>query len=534
MDTRLSLAALALALTAAPAAAQGGWRTEEIPELGIEYKCARDYEAVPTQPTEQWIIAQWIEKVPRDEDDRKPIRPSLDIVWIDWVPEPGPTTGVGSEPPPPPGEDGDGEGDDGGAADDAPPEPPPKPINSLTRYVERRMPSWTLGAPTPGDEQDGNAANEYELKPAKPGTKERRWAYEFKNEKKRTVAFVGSCHEDDWDDQARIWRYMVRKTRFSEPESANMEKWERYYERRPQYVDPAYRLKVRSQLVRGWDADDTENYIFVFSTKDQPLLRILARELEAIREAYVELFPPVAPVTAVSTVRVCKDRDEYFAYGGPRGSGGYWNSATEELVFYDYDSLDQPGKERKGKENTRIVLYHEAFHQYIHYSTGELPPHSWFNEGTGDFFSGALISGGRVKKIDVNPWRIARVQADIEAGRSVPWSEIVAFEQPEYYRRDRVGTCYAQGWSMIYFLRTSRDVERRPEWAKILPTYFDVLKAEYGAEVEKLGEEPTPQARWEAGKRAREAALKAAFEDVDFLEIEQAWKEYTLDLDVPR
>ena len=72
--------------------------------------------------------------------------------------------------------------------------------------------------------------------------------------------------------------------------------------------------------------------------------------------------------------------------GNPR-SAGYWNSRTEELVLFDAEEHER-GK-RPDDSGTFIVLYHEAFHQYIHYSTGELPPHSWFNEGYGDYFSGA-------------------------------------------------------------------------------------------------------------------------------------------------
>lgn len=55
----------------------------------------------------------------------------------------------------------------------------------------------------------------------------------------------------------------------------------------------------------------------------------------------------------------------------------------------------------------------------------------------------------------------------------MPWKDIIGFEQPEYYRSDRVGLCYAQGWSMIYFLRQSPVVQKHPQWSKILDTYFN-------------------------------------------------------------
>ena len=82
-----------------------------------------------------------------------------------------------------------------------------------------------------------------------------------------------------------------------------------------------------------------------------------------------------------SVVRVCKDRDQYFTYGGPLGSAGYWFALQEELVLYD----DQ---DRQGRDATWRVLGHEAFHQYIHYYMGNQEPHSWFNEGHAEYYAG--------------------------------------------------------------------------------------------------------------------------------------------------
>jgi hypothetical protein len=534
MKLTLFAAAITAALIApAPAVlAQGGYRTEEIVELGLEYPCARDFDAIPTEPSEQWIVAQWAEELPKKAKDRKAFRPELRIVWIDRVPDKGPTTPAGDAPPgegPPPIPD---EEEAGGGEGEEPAPEVGKKINSTERYLERYLGSWKPGEKEEGELRDGMQGAVWPLRWEKGG-KVNGWMYEYVDPK-RVCLFIGFCHEDDAKEQEKIWRYMAEHARFREPEPVDMTKWVRFYEKRPELIDAEYRLKIREQLVRGWEADDTENYIFVFSTKDQKLLQIMKRELEAIRKQYELLFPPTQPVTAVSTVRICKSLDEYHQYGGPQGSGGYWNSAEQELVFFDYDSMDKAGKKKKGKANSRIVLYHEAFHQYIYYSTGELPPHSWFNEGTGDYFSGALISGGKVKKIGVNPWRIETIQEAIRTKDTIPWSEIIRFEQPEYYRRDRVGLCYAQGWSMIYFLREAKAAQKHPVWSQINKDYFDTLKVAYGEELEAAGENPGAQAKWEAGKKARDRAVDAAFADVDFDELEEEWADFILDLKVPR
>lgn len=506
--------------------AQGGYRTVEVPEVGLEYKCAKDYDAIPTEPSEEWIIAQWVERTPSNAKQPKQFPPKLHIVWIDRVPDAQPKTPTGDEPPPPPpGEEGE---------EEAPRTVVVERVNSTGRYLERFFQGWTPKRADEGKEKerDGMRAELSLLEHEKHG-KVHGWMYEL-SDNKRICLFLGFCTEDDAQEQSKIWLTMARSARFVEPAPVDMTKWERHYERHPEFIDPAYRLQVRKQLVRGWEADDTENYIFVYSTKDQKLLGIMKRELEAIREEYEKLFPPTAPVTAVSTVRICKSRDEYFAYGGPQGSGGYWNSAEEELVFFDYDSLDEAGKKKKGTANSRIVLYHEAFHQYVYYSTGELPPHSWFNEGTGDFFSGANITGGKVKGIGVNPWRIALIQRGIADGSVVDWDEILRFEQPDFYRPDRRSMCYAQAWSLIYFLRESKTAQKHPQWSRINQTYFDALKEAFTDELAKLAPEPTREAKQEAGKAARARAVEVAFDGIDLRELDGAWRGFVRELKVPR
>src|SRR5262249_39730194 len=82
-----------------------------------------------------------------------------------------------------------------------------------------------------------------------------------------------------------------------------------------------------------------------------------------------------------SVVRVCKNKEQYVQYGGDQKTGGYFSALEEELVIFD-DKQDQ------GRDYTWGVLNHEGFHQYIHAFFGNLSPHSWYNEGTGDYYFG--------------------------------------------------------------------------------------------------------------------------------------------------
>ncbi|QDU65637.1 DUF1570 domain-containing protein [Engelhardtia mirabilis] len=509
------------------AAAQGGYRTTSFDDLGFELPVPRNYKAVPVEPTEKWVALKWIDEKTnaREREDyvgaHANFLPELMVLWIDHVAVAATT---------PSGEEGGDGGSDEDQADQA------DPIRDFETYLEQvwkrsGKPMYSISEPERLDDVDGNDALRYELRPLQgmpPG-----WATVFRSAR-RSLVFMGRGSEFDFRDQEKIWEHMIDGIELFQPEALDMSKWEKFYEKRPEFIDAAYRLQVRSTLVRGWEADDTENYIFVYSTKDQPLLRLLKRELEAIRLEYEELFPPAAPVTAVSTVRVCRDGDEYRQYGGPSGSGGYWNSAAKELVFYDYSADEE--KRGEGKEDSRIVLYHEAFHQFIYYSVGEVAPHSWYNEGTGDFFSGAKISGKKVNKIDVNPWRNNYIRSIVAAGRNIPFEDILGFTQAEFYRPDRRGICYAQAWSMIYFLRTSKEVANHEQWSQILPIYFETLKAAYAEQAAELlaarseglepDEAPPELSRGEKeviSQMARDKALEVAFDGIDVLALERQW-----------
>jgi hypothetical protein len=258
------------------------------------------------------------------------------------------------------------------------------------------------------------------------------------------------------------------------------------------------RRQIERTQIKGWNVivSPKKQYVVIYDTKNgknNALAKVIAERIEKIREQVYEVqFPPAQPITAVSIVRVCRDKPQYHQYGGPGGSAGYWSSGTEELVFYDAS----PSK--KIDDDTVAVLYHEAFHQFIYYSVGEVAPHSWFNEGHGDYYAGARYKNGKFK-IEPFAWRTGVVKGAIVQGPRpytkekdkngeeketwgdkgyTPLQSLVKFTQREYYSYPSVS--YAQGWSLVYFLReiVPKNKAWNAKWGKILPTYFDTLKAE--------------------------------------------------------
>jgi hypothetical protein len=538
----LLLLSLGTAAVAAPA--QGGYITKKHPSRGIDFRKPKRWDKLPVQPTEEWIRFKLIEPVPEEKRDRRKIQPHIEIIDIPYVADAAPLTGGEAPAPAKPEEEvpaaEDGEEKDEKAEEE---EPPPPPLNSWERYLERELKGWkselveTLRPKGRGDGVWERAVYQMTRSSKAKGrggsSKRAGYAYVWTRSRERTVVAFGQCAEGDLEELEPIFEEVGTELDLYEPDNREELKWRKRYERDGlRAID--YRTPVRIEATEdGWKVEDTENYIVVYNTSDQQLVRRIVKDLENIRKKYIELFPPSGPIEAVSTVRICSGMSEYYSYGGPKGSAGYWYDVTEELVLPDATKREKG--EKTDKSNTFIILYHEALHQYIHYSAGKLSPHSWFNEGYGDYFSGSEISGGKVKRIGLNPWRLGTIKAAVSARKHVPLEKIIRYEQRDYYRN--AGLCYAEGWSIIYFLNTSKVVARHEVWSEILTVYFETLKDAWASQLARLkdeGKEEDATARLAAQKEARVAAVDAAFEDVDIWELEEAWLEFVEGLQDPK
>ena len=295
------------------------------------------------------------------------------------------------------------------------------------------------------------------------------------------------------------------------------------------------RKRARATLARGWKAADTPNYIIVHRSPDEGLINKIARDIEAMREVYEKLFPPARPVEAVSVVRVCRNRGEFMAYGGPPTAGGYWSAGNEELVFYDYeqskkDSASVKAQGARGSDkDSLLVLYHEALHQYLYYAVGEISPHDWFNEGHGDYFSGAFIPGQSTKVVEIRPsrWRVDIAKKQMSGPKpTIGLEQLLRAERNEYYNPAKIRDFYAAGWSLVYFLRTSPKVKAHPEWSKLIDRYFDTLKGTYAEGLKKEGDAPSLEAKMRLQQAARTAAIEALMNGLTIPPLEAEWQAF--------
>lgn len=486
MPTRslVLVCALAALAPATPALAAAPAHVDRRPELGLELAPPPGYEPIPTQPDERWIVLSYVGAA-RPE---APVRPVLHVVVI-------PREG--------------------------------RSIRDLEGYLHAFLPAAVAQQEPGGRRRFGHDSRRFELRFPKHPLRGFAHAWEGPD---RTVAVIATCDPADYDEHVTGWRRTAEQMKLTDPvePAVDRARLERDYARRG-LSHPEYRASVRLALVQGWQAVDTENYILVHSAVAESLVERIATDVEILRREFERQFPPPPGFDDVATIRVCRDREEYLAYGGARTAMGYWNPSTRELVFHDRLEIERTGE--LAADDVLRVLYHEAFHQYIHHSAGALPPHSWFDEGTGDYFAGARITNGRVESIEPNAWRLHTARDLVRRGKHAPWREILAWDQARFYRD--AAASYAQAWSMIHFLRHSRVVAGRPEWKAILPTYFETLRREFPRELASLGGKRTVTALGGAIEKARERALEAAFGNVDLAEVEGAWVEYVSRLQVP-
>ena len=349
------------------------------------------------------------------------------------------------------------------------------------------------------------------------------------------VVFNGPGDPKKWSKYENVFEEMARSFRRVEVAAA-----------KPALAEGAsMRDKKRAELVDyvtrtpGWKLHETPSYFIISANDDRTFLDELKGRLEAIRAVYEQDYPAakveeirklaaqvktgegasqkaedaVAKVEAstaesmemsrCSIVRVCRSRDDYMSYGAPAGSGGYFDFNSRELVIYD-------DKANRGRNFTWLVLNHEAFHQYIFYFYGNIAPHSWYNEGTGDYYSGYVYKNGRFT-LEKNLERRDEIKEAIQNSRQARLADLMRWDQKTYYGNGdhSVGLQnYAQGWSLVYFLRTGKKNNAKhwdPKWDTLLEDYLRVLAA--------------------TGKP--EQAIEQCLTGVDVEALEAAWLEYT-------
>lgn len=341
------------------------------------------------------------------------------------------------------------------------------------------------------------------------------------------IVFVGECAPDRRRREMRGFDRVAMSFRFfsSEEESARRAKIERHYRRsRLDHVEE--RIEVAVRLVDGWAIKDTPHSMILFhGPSTSPVLETMAEGLVAVRRRFAVDFPPDRPVDGLSVVRVCRDRGEYLTYGGNPATVGYFNPQSQELVLYDARA-DRSGP-MPDDHPTMRTLYHEACHQFLHHTASALSPHSWFDEGTAEFYAGARLRFGDVHEILALPDRQRFLRTPGARARFPELRTLLSMSQAEFYAEADIN--YSLGYAFVRYLRTDPEVAGEPQLRDLLARYFETLRREWRREAETLALTGLSSTRYSmAVARAREAALEAALKGVDVDDLEArfyAWVE---------
>ncbi|MEC8512558.1 MAG: hypothetical protein VX015_10470 [Planctomycetota bacterium] len=337
----------------------------------------------------------------------------------------------------------------------------------------------------------------------------------------RALIFVGECEPRIERRETRVFARVASSFRFFSQAEIDGERarWTRRY-RRTRLPHVEERIEVACALVDGWSVRDTEHSIVLYhGPGSAPVLEQIAEELVAARRRFTSDFPPDRPAESLSVVRVCRDRGEYLTFGGNPGTVGHFNPNTRELVLYDAREVRE-GRLPAGHQ-TLCTLYHEACHQFVHHTASAVRPHAWYDEGTAEFYAGAVVDRGRVIRIEGLPERERFLRTRLASGSLPALETLLRMSQQEYYASPDVN--YSMGYALVRFLRTSRAARAEEAWGGLLERYFAELRARWRLEAEGAAFSGMTGSRLRAAAgRARERALEAALEGVDVAELEEA------------
>lgn len=473
---------------------------------GFEFTAFDKWSLIPPDPTERYKLLSFKSPMPAmDPKSGDGYTPTIEVLRFDPEGRSAATLDQGKES----GKGGDGPktGDEGNGSGDGKDLSDKLAYKSYEQYIQKAYKGIQMQGKGEKVKFGKTEATLYRFL-AVTGSKMKIqcWAASFVHpEDKAHIVLEYSIPDFKFEDWKDPFKRSAESFKFTKRTADNPD---RFKGLSPREAD---RLRHREDCERtGWKFAETEHFFIKYNLDKADFIKDLKERIEAIRKEYVKYYGDKES-TEIPVLRVTKDMKEYYQYGGPGGSGGYWNSGSKELVVPCAKELDI--------KFTWAVLNHEGFHQFIYYRCGQVDPHSWYNEGTGDYYAGMRYQGtGKFELKTLSTWmafldRLSTIKEAIKKGENVPFEKIFRFSQRDYYSNPDV--CYAEGWSIIYFLREAKKLGHtpwKPEWGSILPEYERVLF-----------ETKDPA-------KAIEVALKDLKGD-KLLEMENSWKDFVKKLD---
>lgn len=229
-----------------------------------------------------------------------------------------------------------------------------------------------------------------------------------------------------------------------------------------------------------------------------------ARELETVRRFYAQRFgvdDPAPEPARRAKVLIFDTREGFHAYAELTTDDrvesllGYYLPRYRQLLLYE-------DKDDATLADTRRVLYHEAFHQFVDGRVADMP--KWLDEGLAEFFGGCTIEGGRVARSGlVHEDRLRDVRRFVASGAGpVPFPRLMLESGSEFYS-GAVAAKYAQAWSLIHYFELGAAGEVKERWRR----YVGLLRQ--GAASKRAFEEAWSGVAWDELQTAWWAYVKA-------------------------
>lgn len=326
--------------------------------------------------------------------------------------------------------------------------------------------------------------------------------YYWKRDWKKAIELFDRAIETDpeyvYAYQRRAWAH-TRERKFDKA-LEDVKKWAKLEPSHEAATDQYTRMLEKESeegAFDGFSKTETEHYTLI-TNESQAVADEMAEQAELIFRLYTSRFPKLDKGADKFPIIYFKNRDDYYAYGAPPNTGGYYSPFVRKLVLFN------SGR----KEQNYTVLYHEGFHQFVHYYIEGAP--DWFGEGHGDFFGACRERPEKDRKgrtgFDILPnrGRLEYIQRCIRNGYIVPLPELMTMTRPQFYDRRSKSRNYAQAWSVVYFI-WNYPQKGKGKYFPILAKYFKELRG---------------------GKSLKEA-YERTFGKLDMEKIEEEWMGFT-------
>ncbi|MDD4891747.1 MAG: DUF1570 domain-containing protein [Phycisphaerae bacterium] len=184
----------------------------------------------------------------------------------------------------------------------------------------------------------------------------------------------------------------------------------------------------------------TRHYV-IYSDLDKDAIREADARLTALYDEYSQRTAGFASANPNERLPfyLYRRAEDYYANGGPAGSGGVFTN-NKLMAFANPFDLNA----------TWETVQHEAFHQFAVRALGVNLP-IWVHEGMADYFGSSRFTGDGFVCGLIWPRQLAEIQALIQARKYMPFEKMMELK-PDQWNNKIEHANYVQAWSMVHFL----------------------------------------------------------------------------------